>query len=101
MKLSIIVLSYNTRSLLQQTLNSFSLAKDWELLIVDNGSVDGSVELLEKQYSHARLIKNEHNLGFAAANNIGIDLAVGEYILLLNSDVIVQDGAIEIGRAHV
>lgn len=59
-----------------------------ELILIDNGS-DDNLNLLEQKFPNLRLIKNEKNLGFAAANNIGIKLAKGKYILLINNDVIV------------
>lgn len=61
---------------------------------MDNASVDGSVEMVRREFPHVRLIVNTKNRGFAAANNQGIAVAKGRYILLLNSDTIVLDGAI-------
>ncbi len=63
--------------------------------MVDNNSTDGSPEVVETKFPQVRLIKNNENLGFARANNIGIRVSSGRYICLINSDVIVLDGCIE------
>ncbi len=102
-KLSIIILSYNTRDItfasLETLINSLQkTAFSSEIIIVDNASQDGSVEMLtkfEKQYetNHISItaILNKENVGFPKGNNQGIQIAKGEYILFLNSDVMVQD----------
>ncbi|PKP35263.1 MAG: hypothetical protein CVU00_03120 [Bacteroidetes bacterium HGW-Bacteroidetes-17] len=87
---SIITVNYNR---LQDTIELLeSLGKIYysniELILIDNGS-DDDLNLLERKFSNLKLIKNKKNLGFAAANNIGIKLAKGKYILLINNDVIV------------
>ena len=89
MDCSVIIVSYNTRELLRTCLDSLrahpsSFAS--EIVVVDNGSSDGSADLVEQTYRDVRLIRNSANLGFAAANNIGIRNSTGKYILLLNSD---------------
>jgi len=104
--LSIIVVSYNTAELTKQTIHSiFSSLVDkekWEkhleVLVVDNGSTDKSVDeikLLAKQFPSLKLIENKDNLGFAKANNLAAKSATGKYLLLLNSDTIVQKNALE------
>lgn len=109
LKLSIIIVNWNTRDLLKQCLESLinELTKlringlKAEIIVVDNGSTDGSVDYingLTKLRINGLTIKkilNKENLGFAAGNNIGIKQAEGKYIMLLNSDTIVKDGAIE------
>jgi hypothetical protein len=94
-KLSIIVLSFNTKDYLKQTLESIKKNKDWELIVVDNGSSDGSPEMVKKRYPHARLIETGRNLGFAGGNNVGIKEAKGKHVMLLNSDTVVIDDALE------
>jgi len=62
----------------------------YEVIVIDNGSVDGSLERIEKNYPLVRLIKNPENMGFAVACNQGIKAAKGEYIILLNNDIEVE-----------
>ena len=104
MKLSIIVVNYNTYTLTKQTIDSVIQKRhdfEYEMIIVDNASSDGSIEALEEVFKEEvakqklHFIKNDANLGFAKANNIGIRSAKGEYILLLNSDTEVQDNCLE------
>lgn len=88
--ISIIIVSWNAKDFLFDCLQSIeedgsSLTK--EIIVVDNDSTDGSAEMVEKCYPEVRLIKNEHNYGFAKANNIGIAVSQGRYICLVNSDV--------------
>ena len=94
MKLSIIISSYNTSQLLQQTINSIPQNKDWEIIVVDNNSIDDSVQCVKTQYPHIKRISNTENKGFATANNQGIKIAKGEYVLLLNSDTKIVSDAI-------
>jgi GT2 family glycosyltransferase len=94
-KLSILILSYNTRDLLKQTLASIPNQPDWEIIVVDNASSDDSVKMLKARFPQARLILNKKNVGFAAGNNQAIAVAKGEYVMLLNSDTVVQRDAIE------
>lgn len=85
---SIIIVNHNGRQLLEACLDSV-LAQtyaDIEIIAVDNGSTDGSVELLNNNYPQLRLIKNSMNLGYARANNQGIETARGKYIATLNND---------------
>ena len=94
-KLSIIILSYNTRDLLKQTLESIPNHSDWEILVVDNASSDDSVAMVKRDFPRAILLENSKNVGFAAGNNQAMRLAQGTYVLLLNSDTIVQPNALE------
>lgn len=88
--LSIVITSFNTKDLLLGCINSITkYTKDiiYELIVVDNGSNDESVKTIEKlKAENIKVIKNKENLGFAKANNQGIEKARGRYILLLNSD---------------
>src|SRR3989344_164823 len=89
MDLSVIIVNWNTKKLLEDCLRSiFKFTKDvgFEIIIVDNGSEDGSQAMVEKKFPQVKLIPNEDNLGFAKANNQGIKIAKVEYVLLLNSD---------------
>jgi len=92
MDLSVIVVNYNTRDLLNQLLASiyrYKVKCNFEVIVVDNGSKDGSSEMVHRNFSQVRLITNFTNLGFAGANNQGIRNCTGRYVLLLNSDTIV------------
>ncbi len=93
LKLSIIILSWNTKELLRQCLKSILLTA--EIIVVDNGSGDGSPEMVKKEFPDVKLIRNKENLGFAKGNNIGIKAAKGEYVMLLNSDTVVKADALE------
>ncbi|MGI0009981.1 MAG: glycosyltransferase family 2 protein, partial [Nitrosopumilaceae archaeon] len=96
-QLSIIIINYNTRDLLRACLKSvFQKTQDldFEMIVVDNASVDGSLEMVEQEFPQVKKICNAENRGFAAANNQAIKQANSEYILLLNSDTEVLDGAI-------
>jgi GT2 family glycosyltransferase len=85
---SAIVVNWNRRELLRKCLVSITSQKDVELevIVVDNGSTDGSAELVEGEFPGVRLIRNQENRGFCAANNQGISAARGEFVALLNND---------------
>jgi GT2 family glycosyltransferase len=94
MKASVIVLSWNGRADLPECLAALAAQEfaDWELLVVDNGSTDGSAEYVQEQYPRVRLIRNQDNLGFAAGNNRGLRAATGDVLVLLNQDTVVHPG---------
>lgn len=95
--LSIIVVNYNTRDLLARALDAVAAsARDLphEVIVVDNGSTDGSATLLRERYPAVRAIANGRNVGFAAANNQGLTAARGAAFLLLNSDAAPEPAAI-------
>lgn len=97
-KVSVVIVNWNTRELLQDCLNSLpwdSQRVELEVIVVDNGSEDGSPEMVEQHFPQVRLIRNEDNLGFVLANNQGLRAATGDFLLMLNSDTEVQPGAIE------
>ena len=94
MKLSVVIVSYNVRSHLEQCLQSVQRAlegTEGEVFVVDNHSDDDSVETVRQHYPWVRLIENQENLGFAKANNQAIRQAQGDYILLLNPDTVVAE----------
>lgn len=100
MDLSIIIVNYRTYDLTRQTIISvLDTVKDieYEIFVVDNHSADGSLEKLVEDFKDHALVKfieNEHNDGFAVANNLAFRKSSGDYILLLNSDVIVNRNTI-------
>ncbi len=93
-KLSVIIVNYNVCHFLEQALISVKKAIegiDAEVFVVDNNSVDGSVEMVRQKFDFVTLIDNKENLGFSKANNQAIQKAKGEYVLLLNPDTIVEE----------
>lgn len=94
-RFSIIVLNWNGRELLGECLDSVlaQTFRDFELVVVDNGSTDGSRELLRQRWGgNIRLVPLSSNRGFAGGNNAGIRVAVGRYVVLLNNDTTVDPG---------
>jgi GT2 family glycosyltransferase/2-polyprenyl-3-methyl-5-hydroxy-6-metoxy-1,4-benzoquinol methylase len=93
---SIIVVTFNNLALNRLCLDSIYARTDWpnyEVIVVDNASTDGTPQYLREQERtrpNLRVVLNESNLGFAAANNIGLKLATGEYVVLLNNDTVVS-----------
>ena len=105
MDLSVIIVNYNTYEYTKNCIESVLNADDdlngerleFEVILVDNASKDGSIEWLEKEYNDepkVLIIKNDENLGFSAANNIGLQEAQGTYLLLLNSDTVIAPDAL-------
>lgn len=96
MELSLIIVNYNNDRVLRGCLESLPAALegiDAEIILSDNGSVDGSVEWVRHHFPQVRIIENGANLGFAEANNRAFPMTKGDYILLLNPDTIVQNDA--------
>lgn len=99
MDVSIIIVSYNTVDLLRNCLESIinnTHNINYEIIVSDNGSKDGSVEMIKRDYQGVILIENNKNIGFGAANNCGLKRAVGKYILYLNSDTVLLNNAVKI-----
>jgi GT2 family glycosyltransferase len=89
MKLSIVIVSWNVKKLLEKclkTLFEFNQGLDFEVFVVDNASSDESAQMVKSLFPGVKVIENDKNLGFAAANNQAILEATGEYVLLLNPD---------------
>ena len=93
MDLSIIIVSWKVKDKLKNNLRSIFASKgnfSFEVFVVDNNSQDGSKEMVKKDFPQVKLIANKENLGFAKANNQALKKAQGDYILLLNPDMLVN-----------
>lgn len=95
--LSIIIVNWNTADLLLACLRSIQthVTLDYELIVVDNASDDDSVARVAAEFPQACLLPQSANLGFSRGNNVGLSVAQGEYLLLLNPDTEVRPGALE------
>ncbi|MCR9216964.1 MAG: glycosyltransferase family 2 protein [bacterium] len=97
--LSILIISFNTREMTLECIRSVfdqTSKTDFELIVLDNASADGSADAIETEFGgRVRLIRSEDNLGFAGGNNAAAKCAKGEFLLLLNPDTVVLDGAID------
>lgn len=94
MRLSVIIVNYNVRAFLESALVSVQKAMqgiDGEVIVVDNASDDGTVEMVRQKFPGVELVVNETNTGFAAGNNAAIPRCRGDYVLLLNPDTLVQE----------
>ena len=97
MELSVIIVNYNVKHFLEQCLISVKKALvgiEGEIIVVDNNSVDGSLNLLNNKFSEIKVIANKKNTGFSVANNQGIKIAKGSNILLLNPDTVIQEDSL-------
>lgn len=109
MDLSIIIVSFNTKKILDDCLGSILRSLKlavitYEVIVVDNGSTDGTRDMLAKKYPTVRPILNTENVGFGRGNNQGTKIAKGEYILFLNSDTVILNNSLykllSFGRQH-
>ena len=97
-QVSVIIVNYNTKQLLSDCLKSINektVDIEYEVIVVDNDSHDGSQEMLKRDFRWVRLIESKENLGFGKANNLGMRNARGKYFLLLNSDTILVNNALK------
>jgi len=110
--LSVVIVVLNVRDLLQECLQSLLEECDrlpvdvtTEVLVVDNGSSDGTAQMVAREFSGSsvpvRLIRSEVNLGFAAANNVAMEAALGRYIVPLNSDAFFHPGSLRLALEHM
>jgi len=93
-KLSIVVVTWNSAADIDACIDSINFGSEFEVIVVDNASTDATLGLLH-QHHHLRLVENQRNRGYAAANNQGIKLATGEYVLLLNPDTRIELGTLD------
>jgi GT2 family glycosyltransferase len=95
---SIIIVNWNGRDLLARCLQCVETTIKqacYEIIVVDNGSTDGSQEMLKRDFPQVKRIENTSNVGFARANNQAMEISQGRYVLLLNSDAFVKDGTVD------
>jgi GT2 family glycosyltransferase len=96
--ISIIIVSWNAREFLSNCLKSIRTSGGpnvQEIIVVDNGSTDGSPQMVAQDFPEVKLIQSKENLGFARANNLGLKEAAGTWVALINSDVIVHEGCLQ------
>ncbi len=102
--LSIIIVTWNGKKFALECLDSLRRLKgspSMEVIVVDNASTDGTPAAIEEQFPEVQLVRNDANLGFAKANNVGIALSRGKYVCLVNSDVVVPAGCLETMTAYM
>lgn len=94
MKVSVVIVNYNVRYFLEQCLLSVEKALQGisgEIIVVDNVSIDTSCQMVKKRFPNVTLVENKTNVGFSKANNQGVQLAKGDYVLILNPDTVVGE----------
>lgn len=92
---SVIIVTYNHARFIRECLRSVLLNNPLEVIVIDNGSTDGTVEIIEREFPEIILIKSPKNLGYGAGNNLGVRYAKGKYIVILNPDTKVENGWLE------
>jgi GT2 family glycosyltransferase len=98
MKLSVVILCWNDLGVIGDCLRSIyegTTSIEFEVIVSDNGSADGSIPYIREHYPQVRVIENGRNLRFAKGNNVGFGVSQGEYILILNPDTIIHKGALD------
>lgn len=102
--LSVVIVSFNTRGLLAECISSAMRechGLTAEIIVVDNGSSDGSAAMVEAEFPDALLVRSNENLGFGRANNLGFQAAGGRYVVLLNSDAFMAPGTLSRALAYM
>ena len=102
--ISVVIVSFNTREVLRECLTALAreaASLDVQTIVVDNGSKDGSIEMLRADFPAVELIASEENLGFGRANNLAFERARGRYIVLLNSDAFLTPGSLRLSVQHM
>jgi GT2 family glycosyltransferase len=102
--ISLIIVSFNTREVLRESLQSVEREKGdlpLEIFVVDNNSHDGSVAMVQAEFPYVKVLVSQVNLGFGAANNLALEQARGRYLVLLNSDAFLCPGALQLSVKHM
>ncbi|MFT6334057.1 MAG: GT2 family glycosyltransferase [Halioglobus sp.] len=98
--ISIIIVNYNVRHFIKRTIESVYASKvdglSYDIHVVDNASIDGSVEMISSSFPEVNLIANKDNVGFSTANNQAVKVAKGDYVLILNPDTVIQEDTLQI-----
>jgi GT2 family glycosyltransferase len=98
--ISIIIVNYNVRHFIKRTIESIYASKvgdiTYDVHVVDNASIDGSVDMIRNTFPNVHLIANKDNVGFSTANNQAIKIAEGNFILILNPDTVVQEDTLQV-----
>src|SRR5947209_18674836 len=97
MKLSVITVCWNDRETIRECLRSIyagTRSTEFEVIVSDNGSTDGSAEFIRQNYPQVRVIENGANFGSSNANNVAVNATKGQYILILNHDTVIPEGAL-------
>ena len=104
--ITFVIVSYNTCAYLRNCLSSLYSnppARSWEVIVIDNGSSDGSISMVEALFPHVTMIANGRNIGYARANNQGAGVSRGRYLLFLNPDTVLLepvDALVEFMDSH-
>jgi GT2 family glycosyltransferase len=98
--ISIIIVNYNVRHFIKRTIESVYASKvdglSYDIHVVDNASIDGSVEMISSSFPEVNLIANKDNVGFSTANNQAVKVAKGDYVLILNPDTVIQEDTLQV-----
>jgi len=103
--ISIIIVNYNVRHFIRRTIESIYASKTdgltYDIHVVDNASIDGSVDMIRSEFPDVQLIANKDNVGFSTANNQAIKIAKGQYKLILNPDTVIEEDTLAICHRHM
>ncbi|MCK4493958.1 MAG: glycosyltransferase family 2 protein [Methylococcales bacterium] len=104
MKVSIIIVNFNAGDLICTCIASIikeTTVNDYEIIVVDNASSDNSIDQIKHQFPSVKVIETGINAGFAAGNNVGFEVATGDYVLVLNPDTEITEAAIDNTLAYM